>query len=132
MALVPDQYDRIALTCVFDGFKVDFCYQWARGIDDLEVFGFGFFPYLWCYTMGAKHDCSPRRNLEQRIDKYDSFRAQLIDHMTIVDDLFANIERLLVHIESDIVDVDCTHYAGAETAGLGEKNLFEMHEFEVI
>jgi hypothetical protein len=47
-----------------------------------------------------------------------------------VDDLFADVERLLVDIESNIDNVDCTHYAGAETAGLGEKNLFERHKLK--
>ncbi len=72
--------------------------------------------------MGAEDRHGAVGNLIQLLDKDRAHALELLDHMAIVHDFVADIDRGAEFLESPLDDLDRPHDAGAETSGLSHKN----------
>ena len=62
-------------------------------------------------------------NLGDAFDKSRAFRLQRFDHVFVVNDLVADIDRRAVFFQRALDDVDRTHNAGAKSARLRKNDV---------
>jgi hypothetical protein len=74
------------------------------------------------HAMGAEHGDRERRNFRQILDENSAFVLQAFDHVFIVHDLVAHIDRRAVFLERTLDDLDGTHDARTKAAGLRQIN----------
>jgi hypothetical protein len=72
--------------------------------------------------VGAVNDAHAFGDVIDVIDKDGAFIRKFIDHETVVNNLFANVDGSAKGIERDIHHIDRAHHAGAEAARLEEQN----------
>ena len=73
--------------------------------------------------MRAEDGARALRHLVQFLDEDGAGIPQLVDHVLVVDDLLAHVDRRTVEIESDLHHIDRPDDTGAETARLQQKDL---------
>src|SRR5260370_25203890 len=71
-----------------------------------------------CHAMGAEHGHGERRYLRQILDENSAFVLQAFDHVFIVDDLVAHIDRRALLLQRTLDDLRGTHDARAKPARL--------------
>ncbi len=71
-------------------------------------------------AMGAEDGDAARRDLGQLVDEMRALGPQPLDHVAVVHDLVADIDRRAVFLERPFDDLDRALDAGAETPGLGQ------------
>ena len=72
--------------------------------------------------MGAEYGHRMRRHFRQILDKDGALVLQAFDHVFIVNDLMAHIDRRAVLLERALDDLDRAHDAGAKSARLRQKH----------
>ena len=81
----------------------------------------------------AENGARAGRHFFEFLDENGAQLAQFIDHVLVMDDFLAHIDRRAVEVQSDFDHIDGAHHAGAKTAGLEEVNLlFSDVQFAVI
>jgi hypothetical protein len=68
--------------------------------------------------MGAEYGDGERRNFRQILDEDRPLIFQAFDHVFIVHDLVAHIDRRAILFERALDDFDCTHDPRTKSAGL--------------
>ena len=76
----------------------------------------------WATPWALKIVTAPSGISSSSSTKTAPLRFERLDHMAIVDDLVADIDRRAEFLERPLDDVDRPHDAGAETSGLSHKN----------
>jgi hypothetical protein len=115
---VAYQNQRIALLRKLDSFNVYLGDERAGGVNDFEV-----------TALAALADCrrDAMRGVDHALTVWDivdfmdencAFFRQLIDNISIMNDLAANIDGCAEGFEGDSDDIDGANDAGAEAAGL--------------
>jgi hypothetical protein len=69
--------------------------------------------------MGAEHDVGAVGSLIDFLDEDGALGLEAVDHVFVVNDLVAHVDRRLVLIQSPLDNVDRPNDAGAEAARLG-------------
>jgi hypothetical protein len=72
--------------------------------------------------VGTEDGNRMRRNFRQILDKDRAFALQALDHVFVMDDLVAHIDRGAVFLQRALDDLDGTHDSGAKTTRLREKH----------
>ena len=62
-------------------------------------------------------------HLVQLVDEVAPFGPQRLDHVPVVDDLLAHVDRGRAHLQRELDDVDGAVDAGAEAARPGQQDL---------
>ena len=80
-----------------------------------------------CDTPWAlKTSVAPRRHLGQVLDEDRALSLQVVDHVGVVDDLVADVDRRAELVQRALDDLDRAIDAGAKAARLGEDDFFEL------
>ena len=75
------------------------------------------------HAMGGKHDGRVGLgDLVEVVDEDRALGAQAFDHVSVVDDLVAHIDRRTVQRQRPFHGVDGAHHAGAESARRAQKH----------
>ena len=74
-------------------------------------------------AVGAENRDGAGRNFVGFLDENHALVGQALDHMRVMDDFVAHIDRRPEFIQRHFDDLDRAFDAGAKTAGLGENNL---------
>ena len=88
--------------------------------------GLGFLLDFSRDAMGAEDGDGAGRHVLQRLDEARAFRLQRFDHVAIVDDLMAHIDRRAMLGERPLDNVDRPDDAGAKPARLGKNDLHSL------
>ena len=125
VAGVADQHDLAAGGEVALGLDVHLGDQRAGGveIDHLPLHRLG--RHRLRHAVGGEHHRPVVRAFLQLLDEHRAHRPQALDHVAVVDDLVAHIDRRAVLLDRPLDDLDGAVDAGAETAGAGEQD-FEV------
>src|SRR5262249_19023090 len=65
------------------------------------------------------------RDLGQLLDEHRALGLEVLDHVLVVHDLVAHVDRRPVFHQRALDDLDRAHHAGAETARLGQNHLHD-------
>ena len=115
---MADQDQRAALGHVALALIVDLGDQRAGGVEHRQAAGGGFFLDAAGHAMGAEDGHGARRHLAQILDENRAFGLQALDHVFVVHDLVADIDRRAVFLQRPLDDLDGAHDAGAKAARL--------------
>ena len=74
------------------------------------------------HAVRREHHQRVVRHLVQLLDEHGTLAAQLVDHVAVVDDLVADVDRRPVLAQRLLDDVDRTLDPGAEAARAGEED----------
>src|SRR5439155_5530275 len=118
MAGMPDQDQGPALGHIPLALIMDLGDQGAGGVEDGQAADGSLFLDAAGYAMGAEHGDRVRRHFRQVFDEDRTLVLQAFDHVLVVHDLVADIDRGTVFIERTLDYFDGTHDARAKSAGL--------------
>ena len=96
--------------------------QRAGGVQHRQAAVLGGLDHRLGHAMGAEHRDGAFGHFVQFLDKARALVLQRVDHMLVVDDLVAHIDRLAILIERLLHDIDGANDAGAEAARLGKND----------
>ena len=95
----------------------------AGGVDLVEIAPLGRRRHRFRHAMGGEDDRPvARRDLVELVDEDGAFALQIIDHVFVVNDLVAHIDRRAMQRQCALDNVDGPHHAGAEAARRGEQD----------
>ena len=120
---VADQDQGAALSDVALALVVDLGHQRAGRVEHRDVACGGLLLDRLCDAMGAEDRHRIGRHLGKVLDEARALGLQALDHMAVVDDLVAHVDRRTVFLQRALDDLDRAHDAGAKTSGLGENDL---------
>jgi len=89
-------------------------------IDHLPLHRFG--RHRLRYAVSGEHHRPVVGTLLQLLDEHRPYRAQAVDHMAVVHDLVAHIDRRAVLLDRPFDDLDRAVDPGAKTAGTGKQD----------
>ena len=118
VAGMADQDQRPALRHVALALVVDLGHQRAGGIEDRQAARCGFLLHAPRHAVGAEYGDGVRRHFRQVLDEDGAFVLQAFDHVFVVHDLMAHIDRRAILLERALDDLDRAHDACAKPAGL--------------
>jgi hypothetical protein len=102
---------------------VDFGHQRAGRVEYLQLALPCFLLYGLRYAVCAEYDGAARRDFIKFLDEDRAFRAQVVYHKFVMDDLVANVNRCAVHLQCTLDDFDRTVNTSAEPTGIGKQDL---------
>ena len=118
---MADQDERAPLRDVALALVVDLGDQRTGGIEHRKPALGGLLLDAARHAMGAEDRDGVRPVFPtSALDEARAFRLQALDHVLVVDDLVADIDRRSVFLKRAIDDLDGPHHAGAEAARLGQ------------
>ncbi len=123
MALVADQDDVTPFACISRHLHVHFGHERAGSVEHFQRSPLRFVLHRARYAVGAEDDRRIIRHFVQFLDENRAQVAQTIDDITVVHDLVTHVDGRAEQFYRTLDDVDGAIDAGAETTGIGEKNL---------
>jgi hypothetical protein len=105
---------------------VDLGDERTGGIEDRQAAHRGFLLDAPGDTVGAEDGDGVRRHFRQALDEDRALVLQAFDHVFVMDDLVAHINRRAILLERALDDLDGTHHARAKSAGLCQKHFHGM------
>ena len=96
MAFVTDEQNVVVIRRVPFGLLVDLCHQRAGRVDRLELAGPGLLVDLRRHAVGGEHDDRALGHLVVLLDEDRALGLQRGDHVLVVDDLLAHVDRRAV------------------------------------
>ena len=106
---------------------VDLGDQRAGGVQHRQPRACGILDHRLRHAMGAEHRHRAVGHFVQLLDEARALVLERVDHMAVVHDLVAHIDRLAVFLERPLDDVDRPHDAGAKAARLGKNDSHSIH-----
>src|SRR5262249_30296037 len=124
MAGVADEYDLAAAPIMNLSLAMHLGHQWTSRVDREQVaarrlLGDG----AGDAVRGEDHRRVVIRDLAEFLDEDRALGAQALDHVTVMHDLVADIDRCPVNREGFFHRFNGAHDAGAETAGRAQQDL---------
>ena len=119
VAVVADQHDRVALRREAARLDVHLRHERARGVDRPQLTRGGVLVHDRCDAMGGEDRDGALRNLALGVDEDRAALAQLLDHMLVVDDLLAHVDRRPVQLQGALDRLHRPIDPGAVSAGGG-------------
>jgi hypothetical protein len=124
MAGMTDQHDLPAAAEMDLGFAMDLGDKRAGRVDRQQVPAAGIDRDRFRHPMGRKDDRHVGvGDFVEFLDEHGPLLPQALDHVAVVDDLVADIDRLAVHGERPFNRVDRAHHTGAEAARRAQQHL---------
>jgi hypothetical protein len=93
---------------------MDFRHERARGVNHAQLALLRFRTHSRRNTVRAENQNCALRHLTNRFHENRAAPPQLIDNVTIVDNLMMHVHGLAVGFQREIDDVNRTHYTGAK------------------
>jgi hypothetical protein len=118
MALMADQDKRATLLDISSSLVMHLRHQGTGGVEDRQAPARGGFDDGSGDAVGAEHRQGAVRDLVQLFDKNSALGLEVIHHMTVVDDLMANIDGLSGLDQGPIHNTDGAHDASAKSSRL--------------
>ena len=112
-------------------FGMDFCHQWAGGVEQGQVPCFSLLPDGTGNPMRGENQDTARRDFIQVFDEDSALCTQVADHIGVMDDFMPDIDGWSEQGKSPLNCLDGAFYASAETTGLGEDQ-FHAGKFSTI
>ena len=122
VALVADHHDRVAVGGEAAGRDVDLGHQRAGGVDRAQPASGGVLVHRRGDSVGGEDDHLALRHLGLLLDEDRAALGQLLDHVLVVDDLLAHVDRRAVEVEGALDRLHGAVDAGAVAAGSGQQN----------
>ncbi len=117
MACVSDEHDLAPALEMDRGLAMHFRHQRAGGVDGEEIALLGVLGHRLGYAVGGEnHRPVGGRHLVEFLDEDRALPAQPLDHVFVVHDFVADIDRRAVFLERALDRVDRPHHARAEAA----------------
>ncbi len=123
VALVPDQDHRVAVGGELAGLDVNLGDQRAGGVDRPQLPGGGVPVHRRSHPVGREDDHLALRHLGLLLDEDRPALAQLLDHVLVVDDLLADVDRRAVDLQGSFDRLHGAIDPGAVTARRREQDL---------
>ena len=123
MAAVADHHDLAAPVAHARHLHVHLGDERAGRVEHLEAARVGLAAHVVRHAVGGEDHRGARGHLGQLLDEHRALGAQVLDHVLVVHDLVAHVDRRAVQLERALDDVDGAVHAGAEAARLGEEQL---------
>ena len=92
----------------------------AGGVNDTQILTLGIFPDAGCHAVGTENDGGTMGDFREFFDEYGSLVAQRRHHVTVVDDLLADIDGLVIDLQGTFNHFDGTLYPGAKPSRFGQ------------
>ena len=80
----------------------------------------------WRHAVGAEDGDAARRHLVDLLDEARTLGAQPLDHVPVMHDLVADVDRGAKVVKRPLDDLDRPLDAGAEASGLGQDDLHAL------
>ena len=122
VALVADHHDRVALGGEAARLDVDLGDQRAGGVDRAQAAGGGVVVDRGGDAVGGEDDHLALRHLGLLLDEDRAALGELLDHVLVVDDLLADVDRRAVELERALDRLHGAVDAGAVAARGGEQD----------
>src|SRR5262249_22593995 len=119
---MTDQDDAVVLTRIPDDLQMNFRHQRTCRVNDSKIANSRFFSNFRRYAMRAEDGHGPVRNFVEAVNEDCSLSSQLIDYKSVVNDLFANINRPPQLLKCECHDVDSTDNTCTKSAGPRQQN----------
>ena len=124
MAGMADQHDLAAALVMDFGLAVDLGHQRAGGVEREEIAALGFRGDRFRHAMGGEdHRRLGVRDFVELLDEHRALGLQALDHVAVVHDLVADVDRRAVALERLLDRIDRPHHAGAEAARGAQQDL---------
>ena len=120
---VADENDLAVLLGVVLPFLVDLRHQRAGRVDGRKAAPFRFLLDRFRNAVGAENGHRALGNVGEFLDEDRALGAQGFDDVAVVDDFVADVDRRPEHFQRALDDLDRALDAGAEPAGLRQKDL---------
>src|ERR1022692_2257173 len=115
---MADEDERIAFPSKLDGFNMDLGDQRAGGINHPQLTQLAGVPHFGRDPGSAVDDALAGRDFLNAVHKDGALGAQLVHHITVVDDLFAHVNRRSKVLQGYANDVNGANHAGAKAPRL--------------
>ncbi len=122
VAVVADHHDRVALGGEAAGGDVDLGDQRAGRVDRPQAAGGGVLVDRRGDAVGGEDDDLALRHLGLLLDEDRAALGELLDHVLVVDDLLAHVDRGAVQLERALDRLHGAVDAGAVAARSGEQD----------
>ena len=116
--------ELVAFLVQLGDFHVHLGDQRAGRVKDLEPARTGFPLNGLAHAVGAEHQRRARRHVGQLLDEDRAFLLQVIDHIGVVNDLMAHVNRRAKLGQRPLDDFNGAVHPGAKAAWLGQKDFF--------
>jgi hypothetical protein len=100
--------------------------QRAGGVEDVEAALFGFASHRLRHAVGAEDQGGAVGNLAQVFDEDGALGLEVIDHVAVVHDFVADVDRAAKLFQRAFDDSDGTLDTGAEATGIGKQEVHHM------
>ena len=120
MPVMADQDDLAALGDIALAFDMDLGDQGTSGVEHGQVAVGGVGLHRLGHAMGTEYGPGTGGDFGQILDEDGPHTLQALDHIAVMNDLMADIDRRAILGERAFDDLDGADYAGAETPGLGK------------
>jgi len=127
VALVADHDEFVTFLVQLGQLHMHLAHQWAGGVKNPESALFGFVLDGTAHPMGAENQCGAGRHIGQLFDEDRTFFLQVIDHIGVVHDLMAHINRAAKFGQGVLHNVDRTVHPGAKAPGFCQKHICRHH-----
>ena len=119
---MSDQYDFSGVAGETLSFYMNFCDQWAGGVDAAETLADRRLPHRRRYAVGTEDQQRASRRLGGILDEDRSLLSEPLDHVAVVNDFVTDVDRCPEPPKGYLDDLDGPVYAGTESAWVGEQN----------
>ena len=103
------------------GFNVNLGYQGTGRVDHFQVARLADFAHRGRHTVGRENYARAFGHFFDFVDEDGALLRQFIDHVTVVNNFAADINRGAKGLQRDFDNIDGAHHARAETARLEQQ-----------
>ena len=124
---VADEDDAVVLPGIALHFQVHLGDQGTGSVKDVQLLRRGFGPDAGGDAVGAEDGGGARRDGGDFVDKYRALLLKSLDHVAVVHDLLAHVNRLVEDLQRLLDDVNGPVHPGTKAARLGQDQPRQCH-----
>ena len=118
---MSNQDERITFAGKLDRFHVNLGHQRTGCVDHAQLAQLALLANLGSDSVRAVDHALAGRNLLYAVDKDGALGGKLVDHIAVVYDFFAHVDRCAEGFKSDADNIDGAHHSGAKAPRLQQK-----------
>jgi hypothetical protein len=111
---------------------MNLCDQRASGVNYTQSLAFGKLVDLWWHAMGAENAHRSIRHFLKALDKNNVAFDEILDNMTIVDNLVIDVDGRWEQFEHALHNLYGPNHAGAESSRISQQDLSDWHKDSFI